>query len=301
MRAVVCKKSGTPDVLRIMNVEKPTPNDNEILVKVLASSVTRGDVNLRTMPRVLLHIIGLLFGFKPMDITGVEFAGMVEATGQNVKNFKIGDEVFGTTTGLKFGGNAEFVCVPEKWKMGVVGHKPANLSFAESAVIPVGAMTTLDMYRKAPINAGDKVLVYGASGSVGSYAVQLAKHFGAEVTAVCSTSNIDLVKSIGADHVIDYTRDDFRNGDFVYNVIFDAVGKLWKWNCKKVLSTNGHFLTVRLPTKERLEHLNLLKELAESGEIKPLIDKTYTLEQVPEAHQYVESGRKKGNVVVVID
>ena len=170
MRAVVCKKSGTPDVLRIMNVEKPTPNDNEILVKVLASSVTRGDVNLRTMPRVLLHIIGLIFGFKPMDITGVEFAGMVEATGQNVKNFKIGDEVFGTTTGLKFGGNAEFVCVPEKWKMGVVGHKPANLSFAESAVIPVGAMTTLDMYRKAPINAGDKVLVYGASGSVGSYA-----------------------------------------------------------------------------------------------------------------------------------
>jgi NADPH:quinone reductase-like Zn-dependent oxidoreductase len=300
MRAIVCEKSGKPEVLKLTEVDKPTPKDNEILVKVIASSVTRGDVNLRTMPRFLLHIVGFIFGFKPMTITGVEFSGVVEAIGSKVTRFKVEDEVFGTTTGLKYGGNAEFVCVPEVWKMGVVSHKPVNLSFVESAVIPVGAMTALYMLSKITIAKGNKVLVYGASGSVGSYAVQLAKHFGAEVTAVCSTSNIELVKSFGADYANDYTKDDFTKGDKVFDVIFDAVGKIWKWNCKKVLSTNGHFLTVRLPTKERHEHLDFMKELAERGELKPIIDKTFTLEQVPEAHRYVETGRKKGNVVVII-
>lgn len=300
MKAIVCKKSGKPEVLKLIEVEKPTPKDDEILVKVMASSVTRGDVNLRTIPRFLLRILGFLFGFKPMKITGVEFAGRVEAIGKNVSRFRVGDEVFGTTTGLTYGGNAEYVCVPETSKMGVVTHKPTNMSFLESAVIPVGAMTALDMISRIKIKNGTKVLVYGASGSVGSYALQLAKYFGAEVTAVCSTSNIDLVKSIGADHTIDYTKDDFTKGDKVFDVIFDAVGKIWKWNCKKVLSTNGHFLTVRLPTKERLENLEFLKELAEKGSLKPIVDKTFTLEQVPEAHRYVETGRKKGNVAIYI-
>jgi NADPH:quinone reductase-like Zn-dependent oxidoreductase len=300
MKAIVCKKSGKPDVLKLMEVNKPTPKDNEILVKVLASSVTRGDVNLRTMPRFLLHIIGFLIGFKPQKITGVEFAGRVEAKGKDVSRFRVGDEVFGTTTGLTYGGNAEYVCVPETWKMGVVIHKPINMSFHESAVIPVGAMTAMDMFRRITLDKSQKVLIYGASGSVGSYALQLAKYYGAEVTAVCSTSNIELVKSIGADHTIDYTKEDFTKEDKVFDVIFDAVGKIWKWNCKKVLSKTGHLLTVRLPTKERLEHLEFLKELAEKGKLKPIIDKSFTLEQVPEAHRYVETGRKKGNVVVII-
>jgi NADPH:quinone reductase-like Zn-dependent oxidoreductase len=300
MKAITCNKSGKPDVLVLAEVDKPTPRDKEILIKVIASSVTRGDVNLRTMPRFLLHIVGFLFGFKPMKITGVEFAGKVEGIGKSVSRFKIGDEVFGTTTGLNYGGNAEYVCVPESWKMGVVSLKPTNLSFAQAAVIPVGGMTALDMLSRISIAKGDKMLVYGASGSVGSYAVQLAKHFGAEVTAVCSTSNIELVKSLGADHTIDYTKDDFTKGNKAFDVIFDAVGKLWKWDCKKVLSAKGHFLTVRLPTKERQEHIDLLKELAEKGELKPIIDKTFKLEQIPEAHRYVESGRKKGNVVVII-
>lgn len=300
MKAIVCKKSGKAEVLKLIEVEKPTPKDDEILVKVMASSVTRGDVNLRTIPRFLLHILGLLFGFKPMKITGVEFAGRVEAIGKNVSRFRVGDEVFGTTTGLTYGGNAEYVCVPEKWKMGVVTHKPTNMSFLESAVIPVGAMTALDMISRIKIKKGAEVLVYGASGSVGSYALQLAKYYGAEVTAVCSSSNIELVKSLGADHTIDYTKEDFTNGDKVFDAIFDAVGKIWKWNCKKVLSTNGHFLTVRLPTKERLENLEFLKELAEKGSLKSIVDKTFTLEQVPEAHRYVETGRKRGNVAIYI-
>jgi NADPH:quinone reductase-like Zn-dependent oxidoreductase len=300
MKAIVCKQSGKPDVLKLMEVDKPTPKENEILVKVIASSVTRGDVNLRTMPRFIIHIIGLLMGFKPQKITGIEFAGRVEAKGKDVSRFRVDDEVFGTTTGLRYGGNAEYVCVPESWKMGVISHKPTNMSFLESAVIPVGSMTAMDMLSKISILQGAKVLVYGASGSVGSYALQLAKYYGAEVTAACSTNNIELVESLGADHTIDYTKKDFTKGDQVFDVIFDAVGKIWKWNCKKVLSTNGHFLTVRLPTKERLENLDFLKELAEKGKLKPIIDKSFTLEKVPEAHQYVETGRKKGNVVIRI-
>jgi NADPH:quinone reductase-like Zn-dependent oxidoreductase len=301
MKAIVSKKSGKPEVLKLMEVDKPTPKDNEILVKVMASSVTRGDVNLRTMPRFFLHIIGFLIGFKPQKITGIEFAGRVEASGKKVSRFNTGDEVFGTTTGLIYGGNAEYVCIPESWKMGVVSHKPTNLSFAQSAVIPVGAMTAMDMFSKIKVEKGHKVLVYGASGSVGTYAVQLARYFGAEVTAVCSTANIELVKSIGAHDVINYTRNDFTRGDKVYDVIFDAVGKIWNWNCKKALGAKGHFLSVRLPTKESFGNLNLLKDLAEKGILVPVIDKSFALEQVPEAHRYVETGRKRGNVSVLIE
>jgi len=301
MKAIVCKKSGKPDVLSFMDWPKPKPGKAEILIKVDASSVTRGDVNLRKIPRILLHSLGLFFGFKPMVITGIEFSGVVETIGQNVSRFKPGDQVFGTTTGLKYGGNAEYVCVPEKWKMGVVEHKPVNLTFVESAVLPVGTMTSLDMFRRTNIKQGDKILVYGASGSVGSYAVQIARYFSAEVTAVCGTNNVELVKSLGAVRVIDYTKDDFTKEEMVYDIVFDAVGKLRKYKCKKVLNTKGQFLTVRLPTKERPEHLKMIKDLCESGVIKPLIDKIYALHQVPEAHEYVQSGRKKGNVAIKTD
>jgi NADPH:quinone reductase-like Zn-dependent oxidoreductase len=300
MKAITCKKSGKPEVLRLEEVTKPTPTDNEILVKVKASSVTRGDVHLRKMPKLLLQLIGIIMGFKPMKITGIEFAGIVEAAGHRVTRFKTGDEVFGTTTGLTYGANAEYVCIPESRKMGVVTHKPAGLTFAQAAILPVGAMTAMDMFSRISVKKGQKILVYGASGSVGTYALQLAVHSGAEVTAVCSTANFELVKSVGANNVIDYTKEDFRKGTILYDVIFDAVGEIWKWECKKVLKPGGHFLTVRFPTKERAEHLILIKELAEKGAIKPVIDRTYTLEQVPEAHRYVETGRKRGNVVVTI-
>jgi NADPH:quinone reductase-like Zn-dependent oxidoreductase len=301
VKAIVCTRSGKPEVLRLEDVPKPAPGENEILVKVKAASVTRGDVNLRRMPRIIMHLIGLLMGFKPMKIAGIEFSGIVEATGSNVLRFKSGDEVFGTTTGLIYGANAEYVCVPETWKMGVVLQKPANLSFAQAAVIPVGAMTALDMFSRISVKKGQKVLVYGASGSVGTYAVQLARHYGAEVTAVCSTANLELVQSIGAQAVIDYTKVDFRKESSVYDVVFDAVGTLWKWECKKVLNPGGHFLTVRLPTKEKTEHLRFLKELAEKGTLIPVIDKTIHLEQVREAHRYIETGRKRGNVSVLME
>ena len=228
MKAIVCKKTGSPKVLNLINVEKPIPNANEVLIKVYASTVTRGDVNLRKIPRFVLYIVGLVIGFKPMDITGVEFAGIIEETGNSVINLKKGDKVFGTTTGLKYGANAEFVSVPEKSKMGVIKKMPDGISFNEAAAIPVGAMTALHLLKKVSEYKNKEVLIYGASGSVGSYAVQIAKYFEANVTGICSTKNISMVNSIGADKVIDYTKEDFTNGNIKYDVIFDAVGKISK-------------------------------------------------------------------------
>jgi len=301
MKAVFCPKSGPPEVLVLKEVEKPIPKPNEILVKVFASSVIRGDVNLRKIPRFVLIPLGMLFGFKPMKITGVEFAGEVEGIGNAVTEFRKGDKVFGTTTGLAFGGNAEYVCVPEKRKTGVVIKIPANISYPEAAVIPVGGMTALHILRKANLSKHQKVLVYGASGSVGTYAVQLAKYFGADVTGVCSTNNLELVKSLGANNVIDYTKEDFTKYGIVYDVIFDAVGKITKLQCKSILSKNGFYLSVKYPTKEKTEYLNFLKELFEAGKLKPVIDRQYTLDQIVEAHTYIEKGHKKGNVVIIIN
>ncbi|HCY74395.1 MAG TPA: NAD(P)-dependent alcohol dehydrogenase [Ignavibacteriales bacterium] len=300
MKAIVCTKSGSPEVLNLVDLERPIPKQNEIMVKVKASSVTRGDVNLRKIPRFILVPIGLLFGFKPMKITGVEFAGVVEAVGSDVKQFNKGDHVYGTTTGLVYGGNAEYVCVPEKSKKGVLVKKPDNISFMDAAVIPVGGMTALHILRKANIQYGQKIVIYGASGSVGTYAVQIAKYFGADVTAVCSNDNVEMVKSKGADNVIDYHKIDFRKGKTIYDVVFDAVGKITKSSCKNVLKKNGSFLSVKYPTKEKVEYLIFLNELIESGKLKPVIDKTYNLDMVKEAHYYVEQGHKKGNVVITV-
>lgn len=300
MKAAVCKKSGPPEVIQFRETVKPVPLGNEILVKIYASSVTRGDVRLRKIPRLVLYSLGLLFGFKPMEITGVEFAGIVEDTGRDVIRFKKGDHVFGTTTGLKYGGNAEYVCVPEERKHGVVLKKPDNLSFIESAAVPVGAMTALHNLRKAKIQSGQKILVYGASGSVGTYAVQIAKYFGAEVTAVCSTPNIEMVTSIGADTIIDYTKDDFTQAGAVYDAVFDAVGKISKTKCKKILKEHGIYLTIKYPTSEKVEYLNFIKTLIEAGKLKPVIDRTYFLENIIEAHRYVEKGHKRGNVAITV-
>lgn len=301
MKAVICTKSGSSEVLNFVELERPIPKQNEVLIKVIASSVTRGDVNLRKIPRSILIPLGFLFGFKPMKITGVEFAGIVEAIGSDIKLFNKGDNVYGTTTGLQFGANAEYVCVPEKSKKGVIVRKPDNISFMYAAVIPVGGMTALHILQKVNINPECRVLIYGASGSVGTYAIQLAKYFGAEVTAVSSTNNIEMVKSIGADYVIDYHNEDFRKSITTYDVIFDAVGKITQPSCKKVLKKNGHFLSVKYPAKEKTEYMIFLSDLIQKGKLKPVIDRSYTLDKVKDAHYYVEQGHKKGNVVITVE
>ena len=301
MKAIVCTKSGPPDVLKLREVEKPVPKDNEVLVTIRAATVTIGDVIIRKIPRLILLPIGLLFGFKAKKITGHEFAGDVAAVGKDVKRFREGDAVFGTTTGLSYGANAEYVCVPEEWKLGVVTLKPANMSYEQAASVPIGGMTALQILGKGNIKQGQKVLIYGASGSVGTYAVELAKNYGAQVTGVCSGKNHELVKSIGAYKVIDYTKEDFKQNGETYDVIFDAVRKIKRSDCKKSLKESGIFLSARSPTSEKTEYLIVLKELIEAGKIKAVIDRCYRLEQIVEAHRYVEKGHKKGNVVITLE
>lgn len=298
MKAVLSSKSGPPEVLKVVEREKPSPGPGEVLVKVHTATVTSGDVKMRRFPRLVLWVVGLFAGFKPMKTSGVEYAGTVEAVGDDVTAFKVGDAVCGTTTGLTYGANAEYVCVPEKPKLGVIVHKPEGVSFDDAAAAIVGPMTAMYFLKGAEVAAGQRVLVYGASGSVGSFAVQLAKHFGAEVTGVASTANQELVQALGADHAVDYTREDFTENGQRYDLIFDAVGKLSKSKCADSLSENGRFVTVRSSTKESAAALEEIQRLVASGELKPVIDREFSLDSIVEAHRYVESGHKKGNVIV---
>ena len=300
MKAIICTKSGPPEVLQLREVEKPVPGDNEVLIRVHAATVTQGDVMLRKL-HPLLFLPMRLFGVRRKRIPGHELAGVVEDVGKNVKRFKKGDAVFATTTGLSVGANAEYLCLPEKGSEGVLALKPSNATFEEAAALPVGGMTALYILRKANIQRGQRVLIYGASGSVGTYAVQIAKqHFVAEVTGVCSTRNVELMRSLGVDHIIDYTKEDVTRHGGMYDVVFDAVGKLPASEGKSLLKENGAYLTVQSSTREELENLMVLKDLVEAGKLKPVVDRCYPLEQTAEAHRYVETGRKRGNVVITV-
>ncbi len=298
MKAIVKTRSGPPDHLRLMEVDRPVPRDDEMLVRVHVATVTMGDVRIRDL-NLFLRFMMLAAGYPDMRIPGIEMSGEVEAVGGSVTGFGPGDRVFGTTTGLRYGANAEYVCVPEVSRRGVVLRIPDGLSYEQVAPLTVGGMTALQLMRKAGIEKGDDVLVYGASGSVGTFAVQLAKVlWDARVTGVCSGGNAELVRSLGADEVIDYAREDYTRGGREYDVIFDAVNKVPRPKRKMALKPGGTFMSVFTPTTEETEDLALLARLVDEGRVRAFVDRRYTLEQVPEAHRYVESGRKRGNVVV---
>ncbi len=303
MKAIVATQYGGPEVFQLKEVQKPTPKANEILIKVHATTVTAADFRMRsfTVPAAVWIPARLALGItKPRQpIFGSELAGVVEAVGKDVTRYKIGDQVFASTLTENFGGYAEYKCLPEQAMMTI---KPTNITYEEAAAIPIGATTALRLLRKGNIQRGQKVLIYGASGSVGTYAIQLAKHFGAEVTGVCSTSNIEMVRFLGADHVIDYTKEDFSSRAERYDIIFDTVAKFPKSEYSKVLAPNGKFVTMtKLDSKESMDNLIFIRELIEAGEIKAFIDRRYPLEQMVEAHRYVDTGHKRGNVVITVE
>ena len=322
MKTVQYQQYGSPDVLKLVEADKPVPLDNEVLIKVHATTVTVADSRARSLdvPASFKIPARLMLGFsKPKQpVLGMELAGEVEAVGKDVTRFNVGDAVFAATL-VTFGGYAQYKCLPED---SAIALKPSNLTYEEAATIPIGARTALHYLKKANIQPGQKVLVYGASGSVGTYGVQLAKYFGAEVTAVCSTRNVELVKSLGADKVIDYKKENFAQQGEQYDVVFEAVDKSSFADCMRVLKDGGFYLNMsppfptlqmlwtRLTTKktialgenspESAETLTYLKGLVETGDLKPVIDKSYPLTEIVEAHRYVDTGRKRGNVVITV-
>ncbi|MCB9595266.1 MAG: NAD(P)-dependent alcohol dehydrogenase [Sandaracinaceae bacterium] len=302
MKAAVYERYGPPEVVRIEEVPKPTPADDEILVRVHAASVAAGDWRMRKADPVLARLFNGLFRPKKVQILGFELAGVVEATGRDATRFSPGDEVF-AFTGFGFGAHAEYRCLKEggkPTKHGLVARKPTSTSFVEAATIPVGGTTAQAFLRRSGLRAGERLLVYGASGSVGTFAVQLGKHLGAHVTGVCSTGNVGLVESLGADEVIDYTRDDLAARARAFDVVFDAVGKLKAGAQKALLKKGGRRVSVSGSASLEEGDLDALRGLVEAGALRSVVDRTFPLEEIVEAHRYVEAGHKKGNVAVVL-
>jgi NADPH:quinone reductase-like Zn-dependent oxidoreductase len=310
MKAVICTKYGPPEVLQLKEVDKPTPKENEILVKVHATTVHVGDTKIRALKPGMgfpLDLLVTLFmrlavGFTGprKKILGMEMSGEIEAIGKDVTLFKKGDQVFASTE-MYFGAYAEYVCLPESCSVAI---KPTNMSYEEAAAVPNGATTALYILKKAYIKPNQKVLIYGASGSVGTFAIQIAKTYGIEVTGVCSAPNLELIKSLGADKVIDYKTTDFTKNGELYDVIFDAVGKLKYSHIKSALNKNGRYFNVLTSsgTSMKLVVADLLKikELIEAGKLKTVIDRIYPLEQIVDAHRYVDTGHKVGNVIITV-
>jgi NADPH:quinone reductase-like Zn-dependent oxidoreductase len=323
MKAIICTKYGSSEVLELKEVEKPSPGDNEVLIRVHAANVTPADVAFRKGdPFISRLFTGLL---KPKFTPGDEMAGEIEAAGKNGRGFKKGDKVFGSG-GTAFGAHAEYKCLPEEAALAI---KPANVDYGEAVAVCYAGLTALPFLRdKARIKSRQKVLINGASGSIGTLAVQLARYYGAEVTGVCSTANLELVRSLGADKVIDYTREDFTRSSQTYDIIFDVVARSSFSRCKNALKPGGVYLTTLpspgimlqaiwtskfsskkamfaatglRPASEKVKDLLFLKELTEAGKIKPVIDRRYPPEQIAEAHRYVEEGHKKGNVIITFE
>jgi NADPH:quinone reductase-like Zn-dependent oxidoreductase len=328
MRAAVYSRYGPPDVVRVEEVETPVPKDDEVLIRVCATTVCAADWRVRKADPFAARLFNGLLRPKRVRILGMEFAGTVQSAGKAVTKFTVGDLVFGGTA-MKFGTHAEYLCIPQS---GLLAAKPTNTPLEEAAAFVFGGMTVLSFLNKAKILPGQRVLIYGASGSVGVFAVQLAKHFGAHVTAVCSTANLSLVKSLGADEVVDYTKDDFSRAGRVYDMIFDTVGKSGYWRSLRCLKPGGTYVLVAFlgrdwfltnvlatllgalwasltgaaklvssPQRGELRDLVFLKELMESGTLKTVIDKRYPLAQIADAHRHAESGRKKGHVLILCE
>ena len=323
MKAIVWTKYGSPDGLQLKEVDKPTPKDNEVLIRIYATTVTAGDCEIRSLKvhASLWLVMRIWMGLiNPRNkILGTELAGEIESVGKNVKRFKEGDQVFGSS-GVGFGTNAEYKCLPEEGELAV---KPVNMTYEEAAAVPFGGRDALYFLRKGNVQSGQKVLIYGAGGSIGTFAVQLAKYFGAEVTAVDSKEKLEMLLSIGADHVIDYTQEDFTKNGEIYDIVFDVVGKISFLRSKKSLKETGFYLlanpgllqmvqgrwTSMTSSKkvifgatsfEGTEHLFFLKKLIEEGKVISVIDRRYPLEQIAEAHRYVDTGQKAGNVVITV-
>ncbi len=322
MKAIVWTKYGSPDSLRLEEIAKPSPKDNEILIRIRAATVTAGDCEIRSLKFAfwLALPLRILFGFTNprRKILGQELAGDIEAVGKNVTRFKVGDAVFGTP-GLKFAAHAEYTCLPEN---ALLITKPPNMSYEEAAAMTIGGVEALHFLRLGNIQRGEKVLINAGGGSIGTFAIQIAKHYGAEVTAVDSTSKLDMMRSIGADHVIDFTREDFTKQSNTYDVIYDVVGKSSFAGSVNALKSNGRYLLgnaglgqiiqgkwtsatsgkqVTMGTANlNIDDIRILRDLFEQGKIKPIIDKRYPLADMIEAHKYVESGQKKGHVVITV-